>query len=382
MVQVSVVIPARDAAATLGACLDALALQDVPGANAELIVVDDGSVDQTCAIAQRPGVRVLRSAGRGPASARNVGARHARGEILVFLDADTVPRPGWLGEMQAPFVDPLVVAVKGRYYTFQRGLIPRFAQLEFEDKYARLERARRIDFVDTGTAAFRRDAFAASGGFDEAFGVPSAEDVELAFRLSASGARFVFNSAAGVWHQHAETLSAYLLKKLRYGVFRMEVYRRYPHKTLGDSYTPPVMAVQIGLVGCSWLLAGALVVRPRGVVRWFLAGVLGAFGLSTLPLTARATRRGPQLTLSVPPLVYARSAAQGVGITLGIARLIARRTHRKVEWRSEEQPATHKRAVAQGQSGDANGWHSATSSPAACMLVSENFGLSRTGGAG
>jgi GT2 family glycosyltransferase len=321
MVKVSVIVPARDAEATLGACLDALAVQHVQGERAELIIVDDGSRDRTRAVAQRGDVRILCGAGRGPAAARNIGARCARGDILVFLDADTMPRPGWLSEMLAPFADPLVIAVKGRYHTQQRGLVPRFAQLEFEDKYARLERAARIDFVDTGTAAYRRDAFLESGGFDEAFAVPSAEDVELAFRLSAAGARFVFNPRAGVWHRHAETLPAYLLKKLRYGIFRVEVYRRHPRKTFGDSYTPPVMAVQIGLVACSWMLGALLAARPRRAVRWALAGALGAFGWSTLPLVSRAAAGGLLLTLSVPPLVYARSAAQGIGILLGLARL-------------------------------------------------------------
>jgi cellulose synthase/poly-beta-1,6-N-acetylglucosamine synthase-like glycosyltransferase len=358
MVQVSVIIPARDAAATLDACLDALALQKIPGDNAELIIVDDGSADQTRAVAQRPEVRVLRSTGRGPAAARNLGARCARGEILVFLDADTLPRPRWLGEMLAPFADPLVVAVKGRYYTLQHGLVPRFAQLEFEEKYARLERARRIDFVDTGTAAFRRDAFVASGGFDEAFGVPSAEDVELAFRLSAAGARFVFNPKAGVWHQHAQTLSGYLLKKLRYGVFRMEVYRRYPRKTLGDSYTPPVMGLQIGMVACSWLLAAGLTVRPSRAMGALLVAVLGAFGVSALPLVARAAAEGPCPALSVAPLVYARSAALGTGILVGILRLLAARA-----WRGRQPRVCGQLVITNGLRAGRHNGHARADSP-------------------
>jgi len=310
----------------------------VPGPRAELIVVDDGSRDRTRAVAQRRDVRILAGAGRGPAAARNIGACSAQGDILVFLDADTMPRPGWLSEMLAPFADPLVIAVKGRYHTHQRGLVPRFAQLEFEDKYARLECAARIDFVDTGTAAYRRDAFLESGGFDEAFPASSAEDVELAFRLSAAGARFVFSPRAGVWHRHAETLPAYLLKKLRYGIFRVEVYRRHPRKTLGDSYTPPVMAAQIGLVACSWLLGALLAARPRRVVRWALAGALGAFGWSTLPLISRAAAGGLMLTLSVPLLVYARSAAQGIGILLGLARLVLERGGYESARRPHSQP--------------------------------------------
>src|SRR5439155_14295418 len=112
----------------------------------------------------------------------------------------------WLQELLAPFADPSIVAVKGRYVTRQRGVVARFSQLEFEEKYARLERATRVDFVDTGTAAYRRDVFLATGGFDESFPAQSAEDVELAFRLADQGARFAFSPSARVRHRHAESL--------------------------------------------------------------------------------------------------------------------------------------------------------------------------------
>ncbi|HEV2123777.1 MAG TPA: glycosyltransferase, partial [Chloroflexota bacterium] len=197
---VSVIVPAFNAEESLGRCLDALAEQGIPGPGRELIVVDDRSTDLTRGVASRPGVTVLEGPGTGPAGARNVGARAATGETLIFLDADTVPQPGWIGEMLAPLHDPAVVAVKGRYCTDQRSLLARFAQLEFEWKYARLERATRVDFVDTGTASYRREAFLDAGGFDEGF--RASEDVDLAFRLASQGARFAFNPRAVVLHHH------------------------------------------------------------------------------------------------------------------------------------------------------------------------------------
>jgi GT2 family glycosyltransferase len=122
----------------------------------------------------------------------------------------------------APLMDPAIVAVKGRYVACQRGIVPAFRRLEFEE-YARLERAERIDFVDTGTAAFRKDIFMAAGGFDESFPAKSAEDVELAFRLAEQGAQFAFSPLAGVQHLHAKSLAAYLYKKARYSFFSVTV---------------------------------------------------------------------------------------------------------------------------------------------------------------
>ena len=318
MVLVSVIVPARDARERLPSCLDGLAGEGVPSAAVELIVVDDASIDGTAEVAARPDVRVLKGAGRGPAAARNLGARHARGEILVFLDADAVPEAGWLEGMLAPLRhDASVVAVKGRYYSNQPGLMARFTQLEFEEKYARLERAPRVDFVDSGTCAFRRDAFLAVGGFDESFPAQSAEDVELAFRLAAHGARFAFNAKAGVFHHHADRLWQYLVKKARYGYFRIAVYRRYPNKTLGDSYTPPSMGLQIGLAGTVGLV-GMFAAIGAPLAGYALAAVLASFLVTTLPLVRRAGLRQPVLACLVPLLVFARATAQGLGIAAAL----------------------------------------------------------------
>ncbi len=319
---VTIVIPAYNASSTLADCLDAVVSQRISGWQLELLVVDDGSNDATRALASRPGVRVLSGAGRGPAAARNLGARTASGDTLVFLDADTQPEPDWLEELLAPFQDPDVVAVKGAYSTNQGRLLPRFVQLEFEYKYARLARAKRVDFLDTGTVALRRAHFLAAGGFDERFPANSAEDVDLAFRLAEQGARFVFEPNARVRHQHPERLREYLQKKLRYGYFRVDIYRHHPKKALGDSYTPPGMALQIGLAGVAALLVPAALKKQRA--RKCLLAVLLAFLASTWPLAQRAARSDPGLSLSVPPLVFARAFAQGLGIAAGLTAMALR----------------------------------------------------------
>ena len=96
MPDVSVIVPAHDAAATVGATLDALAGQAFAGTY-EVIVVDDGSRDATGAIAQRAGARVVRhDIAAGPAAARNSGRRAAGGRLLAFTDADCAPAPDWL----------------------------------------------------------------------------------------------------------------------------------------------------------------------------------------------------------------------------------------------------------------------------------------------
>jgi glycosyltransferase involved in cell wall biosynthesis len=89
-----VVVPAFNAEATVGACLEALGSQSVPGELYEVIVVDDGSTDGTGAVVARFPVKAVRQDNRGPAAARNRGIAAARGELLAFLDADDL----WLAE--------------------------------------------------------------------------------------------------------------------------------------------------------------------------------------------------------------------------------------------------------------------------------------------
>jgi cellulose synthase/poly-beta-1,6-N-acetylglucosamine synthase-like glycosyltransferase len=319
---VAVVIPARNAAGSLANCLEALRREGVPGAHAELIVVDDASADETGNIAAEWGAQVLTSSGRGPATARNAGASLTHADIVVFLDADTAPEPGWLEAMLAPFADPTIVAVKGRYVTRQRGLVPRFAQLEFEDKYARLERAVRVDFVDTATAAFRRAAFMNAGGFDESFPAQSAEDVDLAFRMADQGAGMAFNPLARVQHVHATSLLAYLHKKARYGFFRVTIYRRYPAKITGDSYTPPWMSLQIIAAGGVTLgLLGRLLGLFNPGRSLTFASVV--FAATCFPLQRRAWVTDRAIFAWIVPLTFLRALAQGLGLSLGLARALS-----------------------------------------------------------
>ena len=320
---VSVVIPAYNAVATLGRCLAALSAQS--RSPDEIIVVDDGSTDDTAELARRYGVRVVRQANAGPAAARNAGARAAHGDLLLFTDADCAPAPDWVERLVATFSDSTVSGAKGVYQTAQTELVARFVQIEYEDKYDRMRGQERIDFVDTYSAAYRRDLFLQAGGFDTAFPTASVEDQEFSFRLAQAGHRLVFVPDARVAHLHDRTLVEYVRRKFWIGHWKALVTRRYPSKLIRDSHTPQTLKLQMVLAGASGLFVtlGALLRRAR-LARWGL-NCWVAFGLTTLPFVRKAWPKDQFVALLSPLLLFARAWALGVGFVLGNLRWLTSR---------------------------------------------------------
>ena len=124
------------------------------------------------------------------------------------------------------FVDPTVAGAKGEYQTCQRELVARFVQQEYQDRYDRMARQSQIDFVDTYSAAYRRNIFLAAGGFDTTFPTASVEDQEFSFRLEEQGHRLVFVPGAIVYHQHDRSVGEYVRRKYRIGFWKALVTRR------------------------------------------------------------------------------------------------------------------------------------------------------------
>ena len=316
----SVVVPAYNAGRTIGACLAALARQSADAESYEVIVVDDGSRDDTAEVVKTYPARYLHQPNGGPAAARNRGAREARGEIVLFTDSDCVPAPDWIAEMTRPFADPGIAAVKGAYRTDQRSLTARFAQVEFEERFDMLRRFPSIDMVDTYSAAYRLDVFREAGGFDESFPVANNEDTELSYRLSREGRKMVFNPDAVVRHlNHPDTLPKYCRLKFWRGYWRMAVYRMHPGKMMKDSYTPQSMKLQILFLFLSagWL-PGALLWPGRFAVP--LGATLVLFCLSTAPFALLAFRKDPLIGALSPFFLSARASSLGLGFLWGVLR--------------------------------------------------------------
>jgi glycosyltransferase involved in cell wall biosynthesis len=313
----SIIIPTFNGASRIGNCLDSLVKQTTGRNNIEILVVDDGSTDNTASLVRSySSVRLIAQANAGPASARNRGALEATGKILLFTDDDCVPMPDWLEAMLEPFQDPDVVGAKGIYRTHQQSLAARFVQVEYEDKYRMMAGLPSIDFIDTYSAGFRRDRFVEMAGYDTSFPVACAEDVELSYRMSARGWKMKFVPAAIVYHTHPDTFLRYLKKKYKFAFWRVLAVRKNPSKGVRDSHTPQVMKFQL-LFAPALLLAVVLdlAVRPRVPASVL---VLAGFFISTLPFALRAFRKDPVIGLMSPLLLAARACAQLLGVAGGL----------------------------------------------------------------
>jgi cellulose synthase/poly-beta-1,6-N-acetylglucosamine synthase-like glycosyltransferase len=309
------VIPARNEAQNIEHCLTSILEQDYPRELFEVILVDDGSTDDTALIAGKFGIQILRQENQGPAAARNAGAGMGSKEILVFTDADCAPAPTFLSAMAKVFDDPRVDGAMGAYKTHQSGWIPRFVQQEFEYKQRRMSRMKSINTVHTYAAAYRRSVFIESGGFDEDFPFPSNEDQELSYRLVEQGHELVFVPSAVVFHIHDRGLLEFVKRKYWLGFWKALTLSKHPQHLRGDSHSPITQLIQIGLVPVIVLSLVVSLLIPSE--QYFAMLLIVFFIISCLPLTFFVARSDPGIVFLAPFLLAVRALCQASGLIVG-----------------------------------------------------------------
>jgi GT2 family glycosyltransferase len=214
-VRLSIIVPAFNNPNDLQVCLEALGASSGP--ESEIIVVDDGSTNEIRSVAATMGVKFLRlPKNLGPSSARNHGARHAAGDVLLFVDSDLVVAPGAVNSLiQVLERDPTVAAVFGSYDNRPRakGVVSQYRNLLHH--YVHQTGNTEASTFWGGFGAVRRSVFESVGGFDEKRFARCMEDIELGYRLRRAGHRIVLHKATQGTHLKRWTLRSVIRTDVR-----------------------------------------------------------------------------------------------------------------------------------------------------------------------
>jgi glycosyltransferase involved in cell wall biosynthesis len=241
-IQFSIIIPTFNRSAVLRDCLANIGFQHFDLDRIEVIVVDDGSTDDTERMVGSLGlpfaITYCRQQNRGPAAARNLAISRARGEWLLFINDDTLLARNALerhlhGHLSRPGE---AVAVLGRFDP-----IPEFAQtpigyviahmdLVFQYRNLKHDGYHKFVYFYTCNISVRRELVIRAGLFDEDFRQPAGEDIELGARLEALGCRVVFDAYCNAYHDHVLCAAQFAAMHRMRGAAAMTFFHKHPKR--------------------------------------------------------------------------------------------------------------------------------------------------------
>ncbi len=238
--EISIIIPTRNRAAILRRCLRALEKQMAPHDRFEVIVVDDGSDDETPHVLREPynlSLRFLSLHHQCANAARNRGAALAQSELLLFLGDDTLAAPEVVeAHLEAHAARSHVsVGVLGRITWLPSLLHQPFLRFLAEPDCAHQSSFTGFDpeNVPVGRLygshhSVKRCFFEQHGGFDEYFTMPAFDDIEMEFRYRKSGFRLVYEARAQAFHDHPYTFTSYCERTRMVGRMSVRLYQKHP----------------------------------------------------------------------------------------------------------------------------------------------------------
>lgn len=226
--EVSVVVCTYNGAATLAECLEGLQRLDYP--SYEVLVVDDGSTDESHDIAARFGVKTIKTENRGLSHARNIGLQAARGELVAYIDDDAHPAADWLLRVAKVFIRTPHAGVGGpNIPPRNERMVARCIAAAPGGPTHVLLSDEEAEHIPGCNMSFRREALLAVGGFDERFRI-AGDDVDICWRLQASGLTLGFTPGAVVWHRRRSSIRGYVRQQYEYGKAEAQLERKWPYK--------------------------------------------------------------------------------------------------------------------------------------------------------
>lgn len=233
---ISIVIPAYNAGNTISKAIKASLEQTYPSDKIEVIVVDDGSADNTADIVKTFPVQYIYQNNAGPAKARNTGWKASKGEIIFFTDSDCVPEKECIEKLVTQFTDDCIAAAGGTYGIVNpESLIAQCIHYEIQYRHSTLPDY--VNYLGSFNLAVRRSALQAMDGFDETFLIACAEDADLSYRLTANGYKLKFNKNSIAGHHFPSKFIKYLKQQFYRGYWLMKIFKKHFGKLGKDDYS-------------------------------------------------------------------------------------------------------------------------------------------------
>jgi GT2 family glycosyltransferase len=276
--RISVIVCTHNGSGTILDCLRGLQRLDYPAI--EVIIVNDGSTDDTVDIARQFPFDVISISHLGLSTARNVGLQNATGEIIAYIDDDAWPDPDWLTYLALTFRDEACSGAGGPNIRppGESTVSDCAADSPGGPIHVMLTDVE-AEHLPGCNMAFRRDALAAVGGFDPAFRT-AGDDVDLCWRMQSAGLKLVFSPAAVVWHRAPQSVAAYWNQQFGYGKAETILERKWPDKYNFAGH--PIWTGRVyGRGAIPWLPFGMKIysgIHGRAPFQFIYASNVGRFG--------------------------------------------------------------------------------------------------------
>jgi O-antigen biosynthesis protein len=225
---VSVVVCTYNGAATIHDCLQGILQLDY--SNYEVIVVNDGSIDNVECIIKSYPVRLITTPNQGLSAARNTGLRHAQGEIIAYIDDDAFPDPQWLKYLVLAYESSTHAGIGGpNLPPADEGPIANCIANAPGGPVHVLLTDEIAEHIPGCNMSFKKEVLEEVGGFDPVFRT-AGDDVDLCWRIQKAGYTIGFHPAALVWHRRRNSLKAYWKQQRGYGKAEALLEAKWPEK--------------------------------------------------------------------------------------------------------------------------------------------------------
>lgn len=239
MIIVSVIVPVLNASSYIKDCIISLINQDFPKDQYEIIIVDNGSKDNTVNILEKykEYITILHEPKIGSYIARNAGVNVSKGRIMAFTDADCIAHKDWLKKLYEGFTSEDIGCVVGAIVPYHgKTLVEIYSGNKDLLSQKHTLSSKFLPYGQTANVAFRREVFEKIGDFDQ--GLMSGGDADIAWRMQiTTNFKLVYNANSIIEHHHRSTFKGLFKQQFRYGLGRILLYKKYDNLMVSKTDT-------------------------------------------------------------------------------------------------------------------------------------------------